>query len=135
MTDRIEAARHEVEALHAFFTAWFNGTADDPIDRFASVLDPSFTIIGPGGDEHDRDAIVERVEKARGVARAEPMTITIRGFRPLWSEGDLVLTRYEEWQGPDERGRLSTALLRIPSGSTPPVEWIHVHETWIPIPE
>ena len=47
---------------------------------------------------------------------------------------DLHLLRYQEWQERDGRstGRLSSAVFRDRHDAPNAVEWLHLHETWLP---
>jgi hypothetical protein len=48
--------------------------------------------------------------------------------------GDILLVTYEEWQqsGDQTTARLSTALFRDKPDAPNGLEWLHVHETWLP---
>ncbi len=130
--------RKEVLELHRFFEDWFNAVltdSEEDFSRFANVLADDFEIIGPGGDRVQRLDLLQRLRQSFGRNQSKPMRIWVENFssRPL-AQGLQVVT-YEEWQEQpdgDKRGRLSTALLRrkldLPNG----VEWVHVHETWLP---
>ena len=67
---------------------------------------------------------------------APPFRIWIESFQPRLVAGNLALVTYEEWQEVEGRvtGRLSSALFREMETAPKGVEWLHVHETWLPKP-
>jgi hypothetical protein len=130
----------EVTELHRFFQDWFNGAIpddDETFARFAGVMDAGFVIVTPEGRTVERAALVEGLRGAHGRWRQEgkdPGRIWIDKV-DVRHEGDgLTAVTYEEWQKFDGRvrGRISTALLRANSGTPNGIEWLHVHETWLP---
>ena len=131
--DREPRCRDEVEQLHAFFQAWFRGELppdDEAFARFADVLAPTFTMIGPTARAGDRAATLAAVRSGHGAE--QDMTIEIRDHRHRLSAGDVSLVTYEEWQtrGGQTRGRISSVLFRERDGLPNGLEWLHVHETW-----
>lgn len=136
-----EGCRAEIEELHRFFQDWFNGVlapTEDHFVRFSSVMADGFQIIFPNGRIMGREELVRHVREAHGMysSRGAPVRIRVSHchVRPLAK--DLLLVTYEERQeGPDaSRGRLSTAVLRRRDGMPNGVEWLHVHEAWLPVP-
>jgi hypothetical protein len=129
----------EIIELHRFFEDWFTGKlgpTDAAFSRFPSVLADAFEIISPSGEVSDRDTIVERVRGAHG-AFADPSLgyrIWIDGYRGRSLGGGLYLANYEEWQesGGVARGRLSTVIFRRNSSAPNGIQWVHVHEVWLP---
>lgn len=136
-----ERAEREVEELHRFFQDWFNGeveNTDDAYSRFSEVLAQGFVIVGPGGVAQERQDLLDGLRRAYAPEGTEPVELWIENFRlhrqlPT-EDGDLVLVSYQEWQqrGESRRGRLSSALLREHPGTPNGLEWLHVHETWLP---
>ena len=131
MDDRCRA---EVEQLHFFFEGWMGGTLEaDPetFRRLGDVLAPEFEMISPGGERTTRDELVAGLMPAHG-----PFRIRIANYRGRSLSKEMHLITYEEWQVIDgeTRGRLSTALLRNRKGTPNGVEWVHLHETWMPEP-
>jgi hypothetical protein len=129
------ACQDEVIELHHFFQQWFAGElADTPeaFARFADVIGTDFEIISPGGVRKGRAPLLEDLRGAHGV---DPEAkIWIRNFE--WREvgSGLYQVTYEEWQrsGDDDKGRLSSALFHARPGLPHGVEWLHLHEVWLP---
>ena len=131
------AGEREIEELHAFFEDWFTGriaATGEGYARFESVLAPDFVIIGPGGDEVGRTPILQRVESAHGSRPEGGFRIWIENTRVRECRPDRCLMTYEEWQEIDgvAKGRLSTVVFGARAGTPNGVEWMHVHETWLP---
>jgi len=129
-----QSCRVEVAELHGFFADWFNGTAPDTdaaFSRFAVALAPGFTMVVPGGGTVTRNDVLEAVRTAHGSGTT---TIWIKNHVHRWSSADAALVGYEEWQTRDNatRGRASTALFVADPAGPNGVQWVHVHETWLP---
>jgi len=129
----------EVVQLHRFFQDWFNGTlpsTEDEFRRFDSVMAEGFVIISPSGEMTERAELLERLLAVHGIWRemSRPGRIWIENLQVRHQVGDQVLVLYEEWQEieGESRGRLSTALFRRREGTPNGVEWMHVHEVWLP---
>ena len=60
--------------------------------------------------------------------------IWIENVRLLHRLGPVATVTYKEWQreAGKTRGRLSTVLFQIGTDDPAGVEWIHVHEVWLP---
>ena len=119
------ACAREVEELHAFFGNWFLAElppTDAALARFSRALANDFALIGPDGEEVGRLEIIERIRAAHGSRkRAAPA-----GF---------CLLTYQEWQkfGDTTKVRLSSVLFRAKTTAPNGVEWLHLHETWLPV--
>lgn len=129
-----DAGRREVEELHRFFEDWFSGrceATDAAFARFERVLADDFEIVTPDGAVLDRTTILDAVRGGHG---SGPMRIWIEKYRARSTDGGLHLATYEEWQTRDDvtRGRLSTVLFRAGPGGDDEMQWVHVHETWLP---
>lgn len=130
-----ERCKKEVAELHQFFQDWFRGKldkTDGAFSRFKSVMAEGFEIISPAGRAMTRDVILDAVQGGHG--NDPEANIWIENHRHLLTYGDLSLVSYEEWQvtGGTKRGRLSTALLRVTEKTPNNLQWLHVHETWLP---
>jgi hypothetical protein len=134
-----ERCRAEVEQLHDFLQGWMGGTLQaDPgtFRRLADVLASDFEMISPDGEPVSRDQMIAGLLPAHGVhaGRSQRFRISITDYRGRAVGKDLHVATYREWQVVDgeTRGRLSTALFRSRAGTPNGVEWVHLHETWIP---
>ena len=125
-----ERCRNEIADLHAFFERWLAGETED-LSRCESVLADGFGMIGPGGRHIDRAMLLANLREAHG---ARAVGIRIENYTAREIGGGLCLATYEEWQDDERevRGRLSTALFRARDDAPHGVEWLHVHETWLP---
>ena len=121
--------RNEIIDLHTFFERWLSGETED-LSRCEAVLADEFTMIGPGGRLIDRATLLDNLREAHG---ARAVGIRIENFTVREIDG-LCLATYEEWQDEEGevRGRLSTALFHARDDAPHGVEWLHVHETWLP---
>lgn len=134
-----QRCRREVIGLHQFFQNWFNGeieNSESVFERLRSSLAVQFRLVSPEGRETDRARLLEAVGAAHGGRRrgGEPIRIWIESYEGRAVSTDVHLATYQEWQaeGGRIRGRLSTALFRRRDGAPNGVEWVHVHETWLP---
>jgi hypothetical protein len=145
-----QACEAEVRELHEFLVEWMTGVlprTPEAYERFAKVIADDFVIINPGGALTERTSLIDDLEAAYGV-HAEPpnpdrgnigepkdFRIWIENCRCRHQEGGLSLVTYEEWQQMSGAvtGRLSTALFRSCGGTPNGVEWLHLHETWLPL--
>ena len=135
----IHHCEDEIVELHDFFERWFNGDLEDSPETFArlsDVLSERFQMISPGGDKLERRQVLEGVRRQHGSHRAapHPFRIEIRNLEHRYRDAGVVLMTYEEWQEVDGtvRGRTSSALFREREDTPFGVEWLHLHETWIP---
>lgn len=135
-----ERCHAEVVELHQFLEAWSNAelpATDEAFARFGDVIAPSFLIVDPDGSMVGRQPIVDAILGAHGRWRAQPGRIRIENYRLHHAAGGLALATYEEWHdfpaSPGESvGRISSVLFG-PNGSAPNgLEWLHLHEAWIP---
>lgn len=129
----------EVHELHQFFEDWFNASlppTDAAFARFEAVMADRFMIISPNGVRTERSELVERLRAAHGIWRqnSQPGRIWIENLQVRHTVGSQAMVVYEEWQEIDgqARGRLSTAIFERREGTPNGVEWLHVHEVWMP---
>lgn len=136
----MEAICHlEVHELHEFFQDWFNATlppTEEAFRRFESVMAERFLIVSPEGVLTERAELVDRLREAHGIWRRnlQPGRIWIENLQVRHTVGTQAMVLYEEWQEieGEARGRLSTAILQRREGTPNGVEWLHVHEVWLP---
>lgn len=127
----------EIVELHRFLEEWSNAKLPETeaaFERFGAVIAPSFVIIDPDGVTLGRQPIVDAIRRAYGRWREAPGRIRIENFRLHQAAGGLALATYEEWHElPGEtNGRLSSVLFG-PNDSAPNgLEWLHLHEVWLP---
>jgi hypothetical protein len=134
--DIAETAWREVVALHTFFQAWFRSGIDAPdFVECERALGPGFSMIGPDGEMHGRDAVLERLRRARGAYPAD-FRIEVSDPAAIWTRGEAVLLEYTERQYRDGRtdARRSTALFLASAGAPRGVKWRHLQETWLEAP-
>ncbi|MEM9464313.1 MAG: DUF4440 domain-containing protein [Actinomycetota bacterium] len=122
----------EIDELHAFFEAYFLGTAPaDDLRRFADVLDPTFTIVGPDGNVSDRAATIDAV--GQGHAHTRDFTLTTRDHELVHADDTTVVAAYIEhhaWSDGRENERRSTVVFRVDDTKPNGLRWLRVHETW-----
>lgn len=131
MHDRV---LREVEGLHEFFVGWFNGTIPESAfaSGFLSRFSEDFILIPPAGTLLGLADIASSIRSA--YATNPKFRIRIRRVQVQRELDGHVLSTYEEWQRnalastPSDNGRLTTVLF----SSTEPLQWLHVHETWLP---
>jgi len=138
LEERCEA---EVVELHEWIEQWSNAELPDTTEafaRFGDVIASNFLIIDPAGTTAPYRPIVEAIRRSHGRWQdaRDPIRIEIRNFRFLHSKGDLALAMYEEWheseQGTLKIGRLSSVLFGPNSEAPNGLEWLHLHESWVP---
>ena len=129
--------RREIEALHVFFEDWFTGRVadtDKAFERCTGALAPGFEMVTPDGKSLDRDTALIGIRAAHGSHAPDGFRIWLRAARVRPVTDGLSIVTYEEWQTRKTvtRGRLSTALLGLRPEAPGGVEWLSVHETWLP---
>jgi len=135
MTNELEdIVRTEIEDLHKFFVGWFTGTLDAISfdEGFLARFDSSFLLIPPAG------IILSLGELSSGIRKTYDTNpgfrIAIRNVKIQRILNNEIIATYEEWQRnalastPPDNGRLATVIFK----KTEPLQWLHVHETWMP---
>jgi hypothetical protein len=135
MTISIEdQVRTEIEALHDFFVGWFTGelkiTSFD--EGFLARFNSEFLLIPPAG------IILSLDELSAGIKNTYDTNpgfcIAIRNVKVQRVLENEIVATYEEWQRnalastPPDNGRIATVIFK----KTKPLQWLHVHETWMP---
>jgi hypothetical protein len=124
-----EAAKAEIEALHAHFVKLFTGRTRE-LARCADAFAADFSMVTPGGEQLDRPLILAFLEQAS----ADPgFRIAIRDVRLIWQSETAALLRYVEEQYRDGKTtrRLSSALFTADTAAPLGVMWRYLHETWL----
>ena len=131
--------RREVEELHEFFEQWFLGkleATDENFGRFADVMHEQFEIVAPDGTRTPRESLLRRLRQAHGfqAGQSETYRIRVENVAVRDAAERVHIVTYEEWQrtGAGDKGRISTAVMRDREGRPNGLEWLHVHETWMP---
>lgn len=137
MNENKKASLAELRELHQFFQGWGEGAladTDETFRRLSSVLADDFELVTPEGRVIAKDPLLEGLRSSHGARRGRGYRIRIENERARSIGEGLHLVVYEEWQEleGEARGRLSTAVLRSRAGTPNGVEWLHVHETWLP---
>lgn len=123
--DLTTAVSSEITSLHQAFEDVFGGDPT-PLALIEERLDPDFVLLGPNGEEDDRDTIMTALAEAVGRRR---LRIEVEDVVVRAHIGDLVVATYVEIHSHDDyrTERTSTAVL-ISSGHG--WRWRLVHETW-----
>jgi cytochrome oxidase Cu insertion factor (SCO1/SenC/PrrC family) len=132
------ACAREIEELHAFFGRWFLAElppTEAALARFSRALADDFSLIGPDGEEVGRREIIDRIRSAHGSRKPTGFEIWIEEIRPRAAPAGFCLMTYQEWQrfGQTTKVRLSSVLFRAKTTAPNGVEWLHLHETWLPV--
>jgi len=135
------AVRTEILELHEFFEGWFSGRLEQTptaFARFDGVIGDEFVLVSPGGQRMERVSLAPFLDAAYRSHVDDGFRIWIENVHVRAIPGGYALATYEEWQdttGGAPRGRLSSALFCERVGTPNGLEWVHVHETWLPEPE
>jgi hypothetical protein len=141
MSDGSELFRRasaEIAAFHRFFVEWYDAvTANDvAFDRCESAFGREFHMIPPSGRIFDRGETIELIRSNRASYNGD-FSIEIEDIRPCWEAGDAIMVTYVEAQvrsGAKSR-RQASALFTLSSSAPEGVEWQHLQETWLQMPE
>jgi hypothetical protein len=135
-----ESCNNEVIDLHKFFEQWFKAeieNSDEVFSRLEKVLDEKFMLIMPTGEFTYRNELLDQLRSGYGSRKENKETycLWVQNIECRFIESDLCLITYEEWAEINGKtnARLSSALFRKKEGTKFGVEWIHVHETLIPV--
>jgi hypothetical protein len=133
-----ERASVEIIAFHQFFVAWYDAPTAGTVDfgRCELVFGQGFHMIPPTGRLLDREATIDLIRSNRA-SYAGDFSIEIEDIRPGWEAADMIVVTYIEAQvraGKSSR-RQASALFTSSSSAPNGVEWRHLHETWLQMPE
>lgn len=129
----------EVIDLHQFFAQWFRAeieNTDEEFSRLEKALNPKFILIVPTGEVQSREKLLQQL-KAGYASRKDDekeYRLWVKNIQCRLVEGNLCLVTYEEWGDVNGKitARLSSALFRKKPEAINGVEWVHVHEVYIP---
>jgi hypothetical protein len=133
-----ERASAEIIAFHQFFVAWYDAPTADATDfgRCELVFGQGFHMIPPSGRLLDREATIDLIRSSRASYNGD-LSIEIEDIRCGWEAADMIVVTYIEAQvraGVSSR-RQASALFTSSSSAPNGVEWRHLHETWLQMPE
>ena len=135
-----ENCSNEVIDLHRFFEQWFKAeieNSDEAFSRLEKVLNEKFMLIMPTGEYIFREKLLKQLRVGYGSRREnrDNYNLWVQNINCRLIENDICLITYEEWAKIDNKtnARLSSALFRKKVGTKFGIEWLHVHETFIPI--
>lgn len=130
----------EVLELHIFYERWLTGElppTEENYSRLTSVLSSDFALISPSGEIQTAADLIPQLKMAHGLRRNSEFTfhIMIKNFDCRFARSRMALVTYEEWH--EFKGkinaRLSSAIFRPKAGTPNGLEWLHVHEVWLPL--
>lgn len=131
-------ASAEIVEFHRFFVAWYNEAtaADTDFSRCERVFAEGFHMIPPSGAIFGRTQTVELLRSNKAKFDGE-FAISIEDIRARWQAGDAILVTYIEFQqrGTEASRRLATALFTESPSAPCGVQWQHLQETWLQMPE
>jgi len=133
----LEQTENEIRQLHQFFEGWLSGSlpnTQESFSRLENSLANAFTMISPQAQLLQRNALLRRLHQAHG--SCPQLTISITNVRIGSCTDEIALATYEEWQNDAtaRKGRLSTVVFLKKSDAHNGLQWLHVHETWLPPP-
>ncbi len=136
----IEDCKKEIIGLHLFFEQWFKAEIENTektFSRLDNALNPNFQLIMPTGDLSSREQIIYQIKTSYASHKNDntPYRLWVKNVQHRLTIGDVCLMTYEEWAEVHGKvnARLSSALFKKNSNTINNVEWIHVHEVFIPI--
>lgn len=137
-TRLFQKARAEVIAFHRFFEEWYDAAAADGVDftRCDRSFGQAFNMIPPSGRIFGRAETIELIRANRATYRGD-FAIEITDVRACFETQDTIVLTYVEAQsraGKYSR-RQASALFTASSSAPNGVEWQHLHETWLQMPE
>lgn len=127
----------EIHRLHNFFVDWFKGDIDETEQNFSVCVESMaecFHLVTPQGLRMERESLLASLKEAYGCRKGTIFNIECRNVKVLHSIGDAHLVAYEEWQtiGETKTARISSSWFREDPKLPNQLQWLHVHETWIP---
>lgn len=133
----VEQVEKEIVELHDFFQEWFHGqlpNTDEAFARFSGVMADELTFVSTGGQIVALTDLNAGIKANHGVWTGKSGKIWIRNPQIRARGRGWASATYEEWQEVEGtvRARVSTVLFRTAPNRPNDIEWVHVHETWMP---
>lgn len=133
-----ERASAEILDFHRFFVCWYDAATADRTDfgRCEQVFGQGFHMIPPTGRVFDRSQTIELIRSNRATFNGN-FAIDIEAIHSGWESADTIVMTYIEAQvraGKSSR-RQASALFTTSSSAPHGVEWRHLHETWVQMPD
>lgn len=133
-----QRASAEIIAFHEFFVGWYDAATADATDfgRCEKAFGKGFQMIPPTGRVFDRAATIELIRANRATYNGD-FSITIEDIRAGWEAGETIVVTYVEAQSRAGKASRRQASAVFTSSSSAPmgVEWRHLQETWLQMPE
>ncbi|UCI10584.1 hypothetical protein [Mesorhizobium sp. B1-1-8] len=137
-TTLFSKASAEIVDLHRFLVDWFvaGRAAKAEFSRFEAAMGEGFAMVAPDGKVLDRDTVLDHIRSSRASCD-EGFAVWIEDIRLGWHNMDTIVVFYVEAQLRDgQRSRRRSSAVFTTSSSAPNgVEWRHLHETWLQVPE
>ncbi|WP_368517433.1 hypothetical protein [Rhizobium sp.] len=131
-------ASAEVIDFHRFFEAWYDAATADETDfgRCERTFGQAFHMIPPTGRVFDRAETIELIRANRATFQGN-FAIEISDIHASYETADTIVLTYVEAQMRAEKysRRQASALFTASSSAPNGVEWQHLHETWLQMPE
>ena len=128
----------EVERMHVFIEDWIGGLRQN-ISPFTEALAEEFTFVPPSGSVLDREEAIAAMEAADDAhADSSPsFRVDVQDAEVQLSVYGMHLVTYREHQRIDGEwhSRTSSVWLRETTRTATGLEWVHLHETWLEVPD
>lgn len=134
-----QQCKKEIIGLHKFFEEWFRAeieNSEEKFNRFTNAVGETFQLIIPTGEVVNRKEIIKQIRNNYGRHKDDtfPYRLWIENIECRFIKGNICVMTYEEWGevNGEKKGRISTAIFQGKNETQNGVEWIHVHETFLP---
>lgn len=128
----------EITEFFKFFSDWFDGAipnTDEQYSRISRVIPADSTFISHKGEMITaRSFFMNSIRTAHSTI--PQLHMQAKNIQLQWENGDLALIIFEEWSIapiPVTGGRLCSAIFRKNPNTPNGIEWLHFHETLLPL--
>lgn len=140
---KTDLCEEEIRRLHKFFVDWFSGSlrnSDEEFQKGVACFGANCHLITPKGEKCEHKHLLESIRNAHGVHQGNEFQIVIKNCQLLYQHENTLAMTYEEWQhlNSSTTARISTVIFHESSHEKSKechLEWVHVHETWMPVDE